>query len=201
MDTAHGVAPTIVPVTKRTKESALSMLSGYTRVDGCKALKDLRNVDDLFVLVKRGERYFTVKGETVDDLLDQSEGSGESLCNVLLKDFFGLSDSQYRRIRKEFTKAGSYGVYVNKQDSSKFGIFVDVPGQDAWYRDKRVRNSALATFAATTSLGLAGIGALMVGRERSMDLGPFADGDSTQLSFRNANYQDFSSVYDTADGY
>lgn len=142
--------------TKRTKENALSLLNGYIRVNGCKALKDLRQVDDLLVLVKRGERYFTLKGETVDDLLDESEESGESLCRVLLKDFFALSDSQYWRIRKEFTSAGPSGVFVNEQDKSKFGIFVEVPGQEAWYKDKRVHKSALATFVTTTGLLTAG---------------------------------------------
>lgn len=151
--------------TKRTKENALSLLNGYTRVNGCKALKDLRQVDDLLVLVKRGERYFTLKGETVDDLLDESEESGESLCSVLLKDFFALSDSQYWRIRKEFTSAGPSGVFVNEQDKSKFAIFVEVPGQEAWYKDKRVHKSALATFVTTTGL----LTAAMAWKKAQMD--------------------------------
>jgi hypothetical protein len=144
----------VIPVNGLTKKKAMALLDGYTRVQGagCKALKNLQHVKDLFVLVKKDNRYFTLKGDTVEDLLTQTEESGESLCKVLIYDLFGLSDSQYRAIRKEFAaKEGEYGVYINNEIEGQFMIFVNVPGREAWYNDRRVHNAILTT--GTVGLG------------------------------------------------
>jgi hypothetical protein len=152
----------VIPVTALTKKKAMALLDGYTRVQGlfgvqgagCRALKNLQHVKDLFVLIKKENRYFALQGITVEDLLMQTEESGESLCKVLINDLFGLSESQYRTIRKEFAaKDGEYGIFV--KDQGQFGIFVNIPGQEAWYNDRRVQKAILSTgvVGAGVSLG------------------------------------------------
>jgi hypothetical protein len=152
----------VIPVTALTKKKAMALLDGYTRVQGlfgvqgagCRALKNLQHVKDLFVLIKKENRYFSLKGITVEDLLMKTEESGESLCKVLIYDLFGLSESQYRTIRKEFAaKDGEYGIFV--KDQGQFGIFVNIPGQEAWYNDRRVQKAILSTgvVGAGVSLG------------------------------------------------
>jgi hypothetical protein len=109
-----------------------------------------------FCVGKKENRYFTLKGDAVEDLLTQTEESGESLCNVLIYDLFGLSDLQYRTIRKEFAaKEGEFGVYINNEIEGQFVIFVNVPGREAWYNDRRVQKSILA--AGTVGLGAASL--------------------------------------------
>jgi hypothetical protein len=141
----------VIPVNAVTKKKAMALLDRYTRVQGaCKTLKTLRNIKDLFVLMKQENRYFTLKGDTVEQLLTQTEESGGSLCKVLMYDLFGLSDSQYRTICKEFAaKDGEYGIFA--KDKGQFAIFVNMPGQEAWYNDRRVQK-------ATAAMALAGAG-------------------------------------------
>jgi len=146
MQNSDDPPPNVIPVSALTKAKAMALLNGYTRVQGgCRALKDLQNLDDLFVLIKKENRYFTLKGDTVQDLLTQTEDSGESLCRVLIYDLFGLSDAQYRAIRKEFAADGEYGVYIKEE--GQFAIYVNMPDREAWYNDRRVQKSILATGA------------------------------------------------------
>jgi hypothetical protein len=146
----------VIPVNALTKKKAKALLDGYTRFRGagCKALKNLQHLKDLFVLLKKENRYFALQGITVEDLLMQTEESGESLCKVLIYDLFGLSDSQYRTIRKEFAaKEGEYGIFA--KDEGQFAIFVNIPGQEPWYNDRRVHNAILTT--GTVGLGTSAV--------------------------------------------
>jgi hypothetical protein len=155
----------IISVNAVTKKKAMALLDGYTRVQGagCKALKTLQRVKDLFVLIKKENRYFTLKGDTVEDILTQTEESGESLCKVLIYDLFGLSDSQYWQIRKQFAaKVGEYGIFV--KNKGQFAIFVNIPGQEAWYIDRRVQKAAAATTLAGAGVSL---GAYFAGKRAS----------------------------------
>jgi len=62
-----------VPTIEETRKKAMNKLIGYTRVsDGCEKLQELQYVKDVFVLVKKRKRYFTVRREIVDDLLYES---------------------------------------------------------------------------------------------------------------------------------
>jgi len=153
MAEASNVPTNIVPVI-RTKKTAHQMLEGYNRLptNGCKALKSL---DDLLVLVQKGKHLFTLKNQTVHEILNAAEETGDSLCRVLFFDLFGLSHSQYKKVLKEFNEpTSSYGVYLKNQ--SQYAIFVEVPEREEWYQDRRVQAIGAGSMALSAVLGVVG---------------------------------------------
>jgi len=139
-------------VTRQSEARTHRLLKGYRRL-GSNACKRTAHVERLTVLVKQDRHYwYTLRPDTIDDVLEMAEDGTRSLCSTLLLDLFGLSKTQYAKIVKEFVDPkGSSGVWINKE--GHYAIVVHLPGDRAWYDDSRMRTVGGLALGAGVALG------------------------------------------------
>lgn len=125
----------VIKVVKQTETSKHRLLRGYRRL-GPDACKQLTDIGDLTVLIKKDKRFwYTLQTETIDDVLDLADDGTRSLCNALFLDMFGLSASQYETIKKDFSDPrGQSGIWM--KDEGQYAIVVHLPEKAVWYKDK-----------------------------------------------------------------
>jgi hypothetical protein len=106
----------------------------------------------LTVLIKQDHpHWYTLRPDTIDDVLELAADGTRSLCSTLLLDLFGLSRAQYEKIVTDFVDPkGSSGVWINKE--GHYAIVVHLPDR-AWYDDSRIRTVGGLALGAGVALG------------------------------------------------
>jgi hypothetical protein len=161
-----------VKVERVRQDEVRSLLDGYQRAYN--VCGNAPHIDNLTVIVGRGATYFSLKSDSVDDLLDEVEMGGKSLCRTLVKQMYDLNEYQYLKIKHEFESTGNpsdklatSGVFKKDGD---YVVFFKMPDQEAWYNDERVQKAS-GTAAAVSGLGLGTVG-YFVGRHYGRKQGP-----------------------------
>ena len=126
----------VIMVDRQTDSTKHRLLKGYKRL-GPRACNRLGDIRDLVVLIKKDDRFwYTLQGETINDLLELADDDTRSLCSIIFLDLFGLTSWQYRKIKEDMSKFdGESGVWM--KDEGEYAIVVRLPGTVQWYLDHR----------------------------------------------------------------
>jgi hypothetical protein len=107
-------------------QEILEVLKGYTRVilaDVCRQ----KQIDKpaLSVWVRDGGEWQELSNRTVLHMWQKS--GSKSLCQIMMREFFGLNAVQYQIIKRKFNNPQELsGVYANR-DYTDFIIIIDIP--------------------------------------------------------------------------